>query len=176
MINLVNLDQVTRGYMLQEVEMDIKANRLYDSPRLTKKGKEDYQGLLRTAIEHHDPHWLAEQLNAQGRMTSLEPGRSKKGTRFIKHTPSDDHRILAFGEFNRFYIRGVCARAIKEGKGHVIVYRALEASKPRRQSNALIGKEIDAQELLTDLRENEVDKTRLGIPGGANSGISVRLP
>lgn len=175
-MDLVNLDQVTRRYMLEEVEMDIEANRLYDSPRLTQKGKKDYKKLLRTAIEHHDPQWLAEQLDTQGRMASVETGRSKKGTLFPKHTPSGDHRTLAFGEFNRFYIRGLCARAVEEGISHVVVYRALEVSQPRPQSDALIGKQVNAQELLTDLRESRTEETKLGIPGGANSGISVKLP
>ena len=176
MMDLVNLDQVTRHYMLQEVEMDIEAERLYHSPRLTPKGKEEYKELLRTAIEQHDPQWFAEQLDTQERMISVEAGRSKKGTIFSKHTPSSDHRTLAFGEFNHFYIRGLCARAMQEGIGHVVVYRASEVSQSRPQSDALIGKQVDAQELLTDLRESETGKARLGIPGGANSGISVRLP
>jgi len=34
------------------------------------------------------------------------------------------HEMLAEGEFNRFYIRALCARAIEDGLPEVTVYRA----------------------------------------------------
>src|SRR5262245_59805313 len=105
-MNLVNLEQATRLYMLQEVESDVNAGRLYHSRRLSQKGKGEYEGILREAIESHDPQWLADQLNSQGRMNSAEISRSNKGSSFAKRTPFGDHETLAFGEFNRFYIRG----------------------------------------------------------------------
>lgn len=175
-MNLVNLDQTTRRYMLLEVENDIKAGQLYFGRRLTQKGKDEYEGLLRAAAEHHDPVWLADQLNSQGRLSSAEISHSKKGTPYIKRTPFGDHETLAFGELNRFYIRGLCARAMDHGISHVVVYRALEVAQERPESASLVGTEVDAKELLADLRENVGRQTKMGIPGGPNSGISVRLP
>jgi hypothetical protein len=175
-VNLVNLDRKTREYIAKEIDMDVKAGRLYYSRRFTQKGREDYENLLRTAVESYDPEWLADQLQRAGRMRGTETSHSRRGTPYIKRTPLGDHETAAFGEFNRFYIRGLCARAIDEGTEHLIVYRALEVAEPRSSSMAIVGAEVDPGKLLQDLRENVGKATRLGIPGGPNSGISVRLP
>ena len=113
-MNLVNLDETTRRYMLQEIDGDVKAGQLYLSKRFTDKGIQDYESLLREATQHHDAQWLAAQLNTANRMRSGEVSHSKKGTPYVKKTPFGDHETTAFGEFNRYYIRGLCARAIDE--------------------------------------------------------------
>jgi len=175
-MNLVNLDETTRRYMLEEIELDTTEGKLYYSKRLTAKGRSDYEGALREAVQNHDADWLADQLNREGRMHGVEVARSKRGRVYPKRTPSGDHLTVAYGEFNRFYIRGLCARAIAEGIDHLIVYRAREVRVARRRSMAKLGSHVDPQNLLDDLRENIGRATRLGIPGGPNSGISVKLP
>jgi len=83
---------------------------------------------------------------------------------------------LAEGEFNRFFLRGLCLRAIDEGIDEVIVYRARASSSPRSESEALVGTRFDPKVLLNDLRENLGVDTALGLPPGPNSGLSARLP
>jgi hypothetical protein len=175
-MNLINLDEKTRKFTLNEVETDIKNDRLYLSKRLSEKGRTEYPSLLLDAIRFHDPTWLAEQLGSQGRMVTFEASHSKKGNVYAKHTPLNDNETLAFGEFNRYYIRGLCQRAIDENVEHLIVYRAHAVGEQRLESSVLVGNQINPQELLADLRENVGRNTRLGIPGGPNSGISVKLP
>ena len=175
-MNLVNLDDTTRGYMRQELDMDISKDRLYLSKRFTPKGQEDYKSLLREAINYHDAVWLAGQLSRSGRMKGVEISHSRKGTSYIKRTPLSDHETFAYGEFNRFYIRGLCARAIAEGIDHLVVYRALDVQAARSASEERMGSQVDSRDLLDDLRKNVGQATRLGIPGGPNSGISVKLP
>lgn len=82
--------------------------------------------------------------------------------------------MLAEGELNCFYIRGVCRRAIEEGMA-VEVYRARRVAQPRPQSEALIGKRPNPDALLGDLRRNVGRGTYHHVPGGPNSGLSVRL-
>jgi hypothetical protein len=84
--------------------------------------------------------------------------------------------MMAEGEFNRFYARGLCLRAIAEGIPTVTVYRAKEVNNPRPESEALIGTHVSAEQLLQDLRQHTGTDTDLGLPGGPNSGLSVRLP
>lgn len=175
-MNLVNLDEITRRYMLQEMDGDVRAGRLYLSKRFTDKGRQDYEALLREATQTHDAQWLAEQLNTGNRMGTGEVSHSKKGGAYVKRTPFGDHETIAFGEFNRYYIRGLCARAVDEGIKDVIVYRALDVAQERASSAQLIGSSVDAAALLADLRENIGTGTRMGIPSGPNSGISVKLP
>jgi hypothetical protein len=175
-MDLANLDSKTRDYMLREIELDQGQGRLAFSRRLTDQGRTDYPALLREAVREHDPEWLAEQLSRRKRMAVFELGRSRRGRVFAKYTPLNEEEILAYGDFNHYYIRGLCARALDEGIESVVVYRAREAQEPRPESEARIGALVDPQDLLTDLRENVGRPSRLGIPGGPNSGISVRLP
>ena len=85
-----------------------------------------------------------------------------------------DH--LSEGEFNRFYMRGLCERAKEEGHTHVLLYRAKFAEHPRAESEVLIGSEIEVDQLLADLRKHIRIDTALGLPPGPNSGLSIRLP
>jgi len=82
---------------------------------------------------------------------------------------------LAEGEFNRFYARGLCARAIDNGIKEVVVYRGKEVQQPRAESQAMIGKKIDATVLLEDLRNSPGVEPALGLPPGPNSGLTVHL-
>jgi hypothetical protein len=84
--------------------------------------------------------------------------------------------MLAEGEFNRFYVRGLCLRAIDEGIDRLVIYRAKAVEEPRPDSNRRIGRSVNPRTLLDDLRRNAGVDTALGIPPGPNSGLSVKLP
>lgn len=66
--------------------------------------------------------------------------------------PKNAAIILAQSEFNRFYIRGLCLRAINENIDTLKIYRARESSQKRPKSEAKIGTCINARELLEDIR------------------------
>jgi hypothetical protein len=83
--------------------------------------------------------------------------------------------MLAEGEFNRFYIRGVCLRAIEEGMYEVIVYRAKTVEHARAESEQKIGQRVAAEDVLRDLRAHPGVDTALGLPPGPNSGLSVHF-
>jgi hypothetical protein len=172
-LNYLNLDTETRNYMRRELENDLAQNDLYLSSRLNPKGLANWHVLLGEAIDAHDDAWLAARLQEDALLNAVEVNR-KTGT--TKRVPSNANETLAEGEFNRFYIRGVCVRAIAEGFPDVIIYRAKAASQPRMESQELIGTTISAEGLLADLRKNIGIETALGIPPGPNSGISVHLP
>jgi hypothetical protein len=83
--------------------------------------------------------------------------------------------MLAEGEFNRFYIRALCRRAIANGIPRLVVFRAKTVSNPRPESQEKIWLQIDPIVTLTDLRASPGVETALGIPGGPNSGLSVKF-
>jgi len=174
-LKLENLDPETRRYMLEEFEMDVANGRLYPSKKLTDKGKESYEALLREAIQEHDSDWLAKQLASTG---CIKPRifKERKPRQGIITAPTSPQQTLADSEFNRFYIRGVCARAIKEQIPHVIVYRARDSAFPDPKSSSKIGRHVNPADLLKDLRENIDVTPKMGIPSSPNSGISVKLP
>jgi len=175
-LSLTNLDDKTRSLMLKEVEDDIASTRLYSSPRLSQAGQADYSDLLQKAIANHDEVWLASQLRSGNRINMQEPRRKPSGGTTSVKVPVTAPETLAEGEFNRFYIRGLCRRAEQEGIASLVVYRAKHVENPRPESERKIGSSISAQSLLNDLRNNIGIDTALGLPAGPNSGLSVKLP
>lgn len=173
--NFVNLDSSTRQFMIEEIEQDLGAGTLYYSPRLSEVGRQLYPELLRRAARSGTDSSLAGELELPGRLNATEERRKPKGGTSIVRVPVSAPETLAEGEFNRFYSRGVCRRAIAQGTESVVVYRAKEVVHPRTESVALIGKCIPAKQLLDDLRANPGKDIPLGLPAGPNSGLSVKL-
>jgi hypothetical protein len=175
-LNYVNLDERTRALMRDEIAVDIAARTLYTSPRLSTRGAHEWPDLLRHAAATGNDETLAEHLNSDGRLNQLEERRKPTGGVTMVKVPVTAAATLAEGEFNRFYIRALCQRAIEQSVPRLIVYRAKDATSPRRESEEKVGTEIDPQQLLADLRANPGVDTALGLPAGPNSGLSVRLP
>ncbi len=82
--------------------------------------------------------------------------------------------MLASGEFNRFYMRGLCLHAINNNYS-IVVYRAKYSINPRPNSEEKIGMTVLAKTLLQDLRSNIGIDTFLRLPAGSNSGLSIKL-
>ncbi|MBW3565430.1 MAG: hypothetical protein KY459_11950 [Acidobacteria bacterium] len=162
-----------RGFMTEEVLLDQQENRLYLSPRLSSKGRGEYISLLTGAISRGDDSELAYVLRNGGCIAETEVSH-RKGKQYTKKVPVNAHETLAEGEFNRFYLRALCRIAIEEGMS-IEVCRARVSTNPRPESEELIGREFDPQQLLQDLRSNIGIDTVLGLPPGPNSGLSGRL-
>ncbi len=174
-LHLQNLDEVTRRFMLEELAEDVQNGRLYLSPRLTLEGHRQYEALLRAAFTRHDENWLAQQFRLGDLMAAMEP-RTRNGKTTMARVPITAPDTLAEGEFNRYYIRGLCRRAIEEGIGSVVVYRAKAVEHPRSESETKIGAQMNPEALLQDVRTHPGVDTALGLPAGPNSGLSVCLP
>jgi len=172
-LNLIELTDDVRGLMLSEVATDIAANRLYKSKRFSSNGLEMYEDLLREAILHGDDDTLARELVRIGAFLEYETRKTKTGTTQVR-VPETAPFTFAEGEFNRFYIRGLCLKALVSGVDKVTIYRARAASSPRPESEALIGRELNCTQLLEDLRVNSGVETALGL-AQPNSGVSVRI-
>jgi len=171
-----NLDERTRSLMLAEIERDIAENSLFLSDNLSPQGRADYPDLLRAAARGGSDVTLGTAI--LGRLNSHEKPRRLKSGELSKPPVmrSNAHEMLAEGEFNRFYIRALCLRAIEDGIAEVIVYRAKAVQNARSESERKIGQRMPAEALLGDLRTHRGVDTALGLPAGPNSGLSVRLP
>ena len=170
MLNLENIDDENiRKYMLEEVEQDIAEGKLYVSKRLLKSEISNYTEYLKNAIQNGNSTMLAQELLTKNCLKKTEPRKTK-----MVKVPSNANETLANGEFNRFYIRGVCRKAIEENM-EVEAYRAKTVSDPRAKSASKIGTTYNPNKLLEDLRSNIGIDTSLGLPSGPNSGLSVRL-
>jgi hypothetical protein len=175
MFHFENLNDAIRLLMLNEAESDRLAVSEYYGRRLTAKGHADWPTMLRNAITTGDEATLAADLRFGERLKSHEEQHRKTGV-ILQQVPFNAADILAQGEFNRYYIRAVCRSAIEKGITNVDVYRGRHSANPRPESEALIvGRLLDAKQLLEDIRAHPGEQTHLGIPL-VNSGLSVRLP
>ena len=169
-----NLNKNTRSFMLSEIDSDLSHDNLYMSSRLNELGKQNYVSLLKEAVEYHDDAWLAQQLRSQGYMKDYEQ-RRKRGGFTNARVPVTAPDTLSEGEFNRYYVRGLCVRVIEEGVDQVEVYRGKPVSQPRPESEVLLGKRLSVEALLEDLRKSKGIEPALGLPPGPNSGLTVRM-
>ena len=177
-MNLVDLDATTRFFMRAEVEMDRAAGTLFLSARLSPHGRVEYPELLLKAIDAGTPDSLAVALLQNWRLNLWEVATDPQGRSRRKRVPYNAADSLAHREFNRYYIRGVCARAEVECIQSVEVYRAKALGRALSEIQQRIGDRLDARALLTYLRAHNDPKsveTALGAPGGTNSGLTVRL-
>lgn len=162
------LNRDVRQAMVEEIESDAKRRNLYYSPRLNSVGHHQWVGLLLEAAEHGDDEWLANEIVRRDLLVatfSLAKNSKKPGFNAAE--------TLAEGEFNRYYIRGVCRVALSKNIDYVTVYRAKKAWAPRPESIRLEGTRFDPEALLNDLRINVGKATQYGVPAGPNSGLSV---
>ena len=171
-MQLTNLAEV-RTLMMQELDHDIANIKIYYSTRLKDNMRARYIELLRQAIREGNDVTLAQDILRENCLVEMEVSH-RNGKPYDKRVPVDAHETLAEGEFNRFYCRGVCLRAIANHR-QVIVYRAKEVNHPRAESEAKIGTSIDPTILLNDLRTNIGVDLCIGIPAGPNSGLSIRI-
>ncbi|WP_379142568.1 hypothetical protein [Paenibacillus sp. sgz500992] len=167
---LENLDPITREYMIREIDYDLQKGKLYLSGRLTETGKTVYPELLKEYAQNGDDEDFARKLREY--MAAKELAKKPRGVGYIeKDVPHTANETLAEGEFNTYYIRGLCARVIEEEEGQLEIYRAKEVFDPRPESQALLGQTVDAAKLLSTLRDPESKFKAIPKP---NSGLSVR--
>ena len=174
MLTFRNLDARTRELMPAEVDHDI-ASELYTSSYFNERGVEVWPTLLRDAVRSGDDVSLAQAIKSSGCLKSQTTRNTKKGTIYVD-VPYNAHETIAESNFSRFYIRALCVRAVEDGHGKIIGYRAKQVAEPRPGSNEMIGKAFDAAEVLEDVRATMSKAPRLGMPPGPNSGILAHLP
>jgi hypothetical protein len=83
---------------------------------------------------------------------------------------------LAEREFHRFYIRGLCCRALEQGIDLLVIYRARPADPGRAPADSMIGLRIGVESLLEDLRGDFRSLPPHGLPQCRDPGLSVRFP
>jgi hypothetical protein len=168
-----NLDPATRRYALEELDQDIASGDFHVSERLRPTAIAEYQRLMRDAIRYYDDRWLEE--HASDLLVDFEHRRTRSGGQTTAKLPEMATRMLAEGDFNRYYMRGVARRAIEEGRQVLEVYRARFSLEPRVESSELEGRRLPATEVLQYLRGQTTNDSSAFALGRPNSGLSVRL-
>ncbi|MDP3265786.1 MAG: hypothetical protein Q8M39_03045 [Sulfuricurvum sp.] len=169
-LNYKNLDEITRSHMLKELEV----GGYYESPRLRDGNFIAWKNVLQEAAKSFNDIWLEHQIDEKSLLKSHETRHAAKGITTVK-VPVNAAQSLAEGEFNRFYLRGICSRAISEGYEYLRIYRAKSVDSPRSESITKIGTLVKADILLEELRKNNFTDNALGLPAGPNSGLSAEI-
>ena len=168
-----NLDPTTRRHALRELDKDLASGEFHASERLRPTTIAEYQRYLHEAVRYYDDRWLED--HASDLLVDFEPRRTRSGGQTTAKLPDMAARMLAEGDFNRYYMRGVALRAIDEGRKIVEVYRARLSLEPRAESVQLEGHRLSAQDVLQYLRGQSVADPAVAALGRPNSGLSVRL-
>ena len=168
-----NLDPTTRRHALAELDADIASGAFHASDRLRPTAVAEYQRLLRDAIRYYDDLWLEQ--HAGDLLVDFEVRHSPSGVQTTAKIPEMAPRLLAEGDFNRYYMRGIALRAIDEGRQLVEVYRARLSLEPRPESAELEGDRLSARDVLDQLRGVASPDRAIPRLGRVNSGLSIRL-
>lgn len=170
--NFLELDNKVRTFMNEELLDDIPQNRLHLADRLNEEGRRTWANLLSEAIMDYDEVWLAEKIVENNILNETEPyKRSASGLRKINR--SSAAKLLAEGEFNKYYIRGICQKAIEEERGYIFVYRAKEVKSPRTESEKLVNNQINPSTLL-EICRGKTNHELYWLLLEPNSGLSIR--
>ncbi|MCK4817033.1 hypothetical protein KA005_14785 [bacterium] len=173
MFNFIDLDEITRKFMIEEIELANSTGHIYYSKRFNKPSDPEWLSLLKQAASSYNEHWLAYQIESKGMMKGIEGSRTPSGGYTIKHVPHTAAETMAEGQFNRFYILALCRRVQEENGIRLVVYRAKERASHRLESDSIIGSEKDTEQLLTELRDMQSSLGHLLLK--PNSGLSLRI-
>jgi hypothetical protein len=168
-LSYLSLDQTTRELMVEEFKSDIKSDSCYTSTRFHQVGKDCYFQIMPGHLEKGSDDSLAQDLKANDCFNMHETDKNGKQ----KKVPVTAPQTFAEGEFNRFYMRALSVRSISEDFS-IEVYRARYSENPSPESEAMIGKILNSEVLLRDLRDCKGIETTLGLPR-PNSGLSIKV-
>lgn len=169
-MNYASLDPELRQAMLAELDADVAAGRVYLSPRLNFAGEEHWEPLLRAAVERHDACWLAENLEAYKYLRKTEKQR------FVTaRIPFEAPQTLADSEFNRYYSRALCQRALAANQTHVVVRAGRDLSQAPEKARELVGRSFAASELHASLQTAKSVDEALKLRCFEPTGLTVAL-
>ena len=171
-----DLDVETRRFMLEEIEMDVALKTIYISNWLNPVECDRWPQILRQAAEQGTDDSLAAAITQDQCLHERVERKKPKGGTTWAAVPYTAAQTMAEGEFNRYYTRGLCRRAIRDGIPQLEVYRAKSVAQPRFDSQAKIGTRVDPCSILEDLRTTQGVEPALGLPPGPNSGLTLRIP
>lgn len=118
MYHFPNLDDKTCSIMISELERDIKNGLFYEPSSMKPEYIASYKLLLRKYFEIGHVEGLEKALTS-----SFFKVKDKNG----RKVSSNIAKMIAFSDFNRYYVRAILVKAIEENKS-VCIYRAKQGS------------------------------------------------
>lgn len=128
MYHFPNLDDKTCSIMISELERDIKNGLFYEPSSMKPEYIASYKLLLRKYFEIGHVEGLEKALTS-----SFFKVKDKNG----RKVSSNIAKMIAFSDFNRYYVRAILVKAIEENKS-VCIYRAKQAINERTESKKMV--------------------------------------
>ncbi len=175
MFDFEPVGQDVRTRMLAELDFDISNNKAYINPFLKQGNGPRYLELLRAALASGSVESFAAAIAANDLLIDKHT-YTKEGREIEARVPAVFNTTLAAGEFNRYYMRALCVLAKQQEKPFVEIYRAKAVKTARLEKDDRIGRRIEPQVLLADLRQTSFESPSAFDLGGPNSGLSIRIP
>ena len=120
--NFLNLDEKIREIMIDEVNQDLSNNNFYESRSMNEFGLTTYPNILKTHFKTGDVNSLAAALSSNMFLSTDSAGRK---TRY------NINKVVAYNDFNKYYVRAILRLATEDKYLGVEIYRAKYSSKPR---------------------------------------------
>lgn len=166
-----DLDDKTRQCMVSELELDIAKGLFYEPKSIASSYLLTYRRLLKECCLNGTPETLQAKLTPAFFREKYSSGRK---------ISANISQMIAFCEFNRYYVRALLLRAIRENK-KLVVYRAKQAMNERKESCASLNKIYSDKMQMQQMLELFRDHRRLfGLKVQPellkpNSGLSLRF-
>jgi DNA repair protein RadC len=170
MFEFEDLTADTRTRMLQELARDVEQKQIFYDARLVESSRTLYLRLLADALEQGSPESFSEAILKNSLLNPTEMREIGEGRRVQAKVSKIAHRNIGEAEFNRYYMRAICLKAIEQSIEELAVYRARASANPRPDA----ADRKNAKDLLEHLRTTNISV--LGSFPGPNSGRSVRIP
>jgi hypothetical protein len=142
---------------------------------LTATGWDQFLEAMPVALGEREMGWLAMTMNDRQlwNQTRMQMRRSEPYPLTI-NIP-DATVKLCYTEFSTAYTRAVAGLALEEGIATCEVYRAGDATKPRRSCTHLEGPGISCGAILEGHRRYHDRSAEIAIPAGAHCHHSIRI-
>lgn len=171
MFHFPDLDEKTRQSMVSELELDIGKGLFYEPLSMTSSYLLTYRRLLKECFQNGTIETLQKKLTPAFFREKYSSGRK---------ISANISQMVSFSDFNRYYVRAILLRAIRENK-KLSVYRAKQSANERKESCASLNKVYSDKMQMRQMLELFRDYRRLfGLKNQPellkpNSGLSLRF-
>ncbi|MGB3479417.1 MAG: hypothetical protein WBB67_09675 [bacterium] len=177
MYNFLELDKITRKWMLEEFLNEQNSGQPYLSTQLTNSGKKVFLIEMQKAITSSSGNEITLG-KAIMNPSCWRPSYIDKRGRTISINPQASAQRLAQTEFNTWYVRGLARRLIEEKVDLCEVYRAGSAEDPRTECTSWEGKTFKVQDIYNGHRARywplPGNPGAFSVPSGPNCHHSIK--
>lgn len=172
------LDDITRGYMLQSFDAEESNPAPYRGRALSRAGQDAFPQIMNDALRAGNEETLQSALAVSHNWKASETYVRAGVARERKINIAQASERLALTEFNTWYVRGLCLRLIDESVDLCQTYRAADPKWEPAECSEHEGQVFSVSEVLGGHRARywpePGDPHAISIPFGPSCHHSIR--